>query len=170
MNNSWYHLFGRYKKDILRQKGRLVMLVSRHCQDLTWITHSLSSHDVLLAWLFQIQWWSKRRFCLFKIIKPTNRDIKDAACLHVVHILQHPTSRPILRSTHDDMVYPLKKILAPLPGGKYGKWTKQFTRQCHQANTGNSGLEAERIRAVGPLRSLGSKKKLSAEKRWQTHF
>jgi len=38
MNNGWYLMFDRYKKDILRRKGRLVMLVSRHCRDLTWIT------------------------------------------------------------------------------------------------------------------------------------
>jgi hypothetical protein len=30
---------------------------------------------------------------LCKMSKRTNLDIKDAACLHIVHILQHPTSR-----------------------------------------------------------------------------
>jgi len=33
-------------------------------------------------------------FAVFNLIKPTNLDIKVAACLLVVHILQHPTSRP----------------------------------------------------------------------------
>jgi len=44
------------------------------------------------------------------------------------------------------------------------------TRQRHHANEGKSGLEAERVRALGALRSLRSKKKLAAEKRQETHF
>ena len=43
-------------------------------------------------------------FALFKLIKATNLDINAAGCLHVVHILQHPTSRPTTRSTEDTMV------------------------------------------------------------------
>jgi len=39
------------------------------------------------------------------------------------------------------------------------------TQQRHQANEGKSGLEAERVRALGALRSLRSKMKLPAEKR-----
>ena len=34
-------------------------------------------------------------FSLFKVIKHTNLDMKDATCLDMVHILQHPTSLPI---------------------------------------------------------------------------
>jgi hypothetical protein len=68
------------------------------------------------------------------------------------------------------MVNAPKKNLSPLPAGKYGKWTKHSTRRRHQANKGKSGLEAERVRALGALRSLRSKKKLAAEKRWETHF
>jgi len=96
--------------------------------------------------------------------------MKDAACLHVVHILQHPTCRPTTRSTQDTMVNAPKKNLSPLPAGKYGKSTKKYTRRCHQANTGTSGLEGEGVRALGAMCSLRSKKKLSAEKRWETHF
>jgi len=36
---------------------------------------------------------------VFELLKPTNLDIKDAACLHVVHSLQHPTSRSTALST-----------------------------------------------------------------------
>jgi len=39
------------------------------------------------------------------------------------------------------------------------------TQQRHQANEGKSGLEAERVRALGALCSLRSKMKLPAEKR-----
>jgi len=99
-----------------------------------------------------------------------NLDVKDSACLHVVDILQHPTSRPTTRSTHDTMVNAPKKNFTPLPVGKYGKSTKKATRQCHQANEGKSGLEAERVRALGALRSLRSEKKFAAEKRQETHF
>jgi len=99
-----------------------------------------------------------------------NLDIKDSACLHVVHILQHPTSRPTTRSTHDTMVNAQKMNFSPLPEGKYGKSTKKSTRRYHHANVGMSGLEADRVRALGALRSLRSKTKLAAEKSQETHF
>jgi len=99
-----------------------------------------------------------------------NLDIKDSACLHVVHILQHPTSCPTTRSTHDTMVNALYKNFSPLPAGKYGKSTKKSTCRYHQANKGKSGLEAEKVRALGALRRLRSKKKLFAEKKQETHI
>jgi hypothetical protein len=68
------------------------------------------------------------------------------------------------------MVNAPKKNISLLPVGRYGKSTKRSTQRRHQANEGKSGLEAERIRALGALRSLRSKKKLAAEKRRETHF
>ena len=68
------------------------------------------------------------------------------------------------------MVNAPKMNFSPLPAGKYGKSTKKSTRRRHQANEGKSGLVAERVRALGALRSLRSKKKLAAEKRQETHF
>jgi hypothetical protein len=68
------------------------------------------------------------------------------------------------------MVNALRKNITPLPVGRYGKSTNCSTQRRHQANEGKSGVEAERIRALGPLRSLRSKKKLAAEKRRETHF
>jgi hypothetical protein len=109
-------------------------------------------------------------FALFELIKHTNIDIKDLPCLHVVHILQHRTSRPITRSTDNTMVNPPKKNFSPLPAGKYGKSTMQSTCRHHQANEGKCGLVAVRVRALGALRGLRSKKKLAAEKRQETHF
>jgi len=88
----------------------------------------------------------------------------------VVHILQHPPSRPTPRSTHDTMVNAPNMDLSPVPAGKYGKSTKHSTRRGHQANEGKSGLVAHRVRALGALRSLRSKRKLAAEKRQETHF
>jgi hypothetical protein len=102
--------------------------------------------------------------------KRTNLDIKDAAYLHIVHNLQHPTSRPTTNSTTTTMVNAPKKNFSPLPAGRYGKSKKRSTQRRHQANEGKSGLVAERIRALGALRSLRSKKKLAAEKRRETHF
>jgi len=67
MNDSWYLLFDWNKHDILRRKGRLVMFVSRHCRDITWITCWPSSFNVRLAWLFPIKWRSKRWFCVVSI-------------------------------------------------------------------------------------------------------
>jgi len=111
----------------------------------------------------------KSGVALFKMSKRTNLDIKDAACLHIVHILQHPTSRPT-KSRHTTMVNAPKKNFSPLPAGRYGKSTKRSTQRRHQANEGKSGLEAERIRALGALCSLRSKKKLAAEIQCETHF
>jgi hypothetical protein len=78
-------------------------------------------------------------FALCKMKQRTNLVIKDAACLHIVHILQHPTSRPT-KSTQTTMVNALKKNFSPLPAGKYGKSTKRsIQRHHHQANEGKSG-------------------------------
>jgi len=68
------------------------------------------------------------------------------------------------------MVSATKKIFSPLPARKYGKSTKRSTQQRHHANEGTSGFEAERVRALGALRSLRSKKQLAAGKRLETHF
>ena len=68
------------------------------------------------------------------------------------------------------MVNALKTNFSPLPAGKYGKLTKRSTKQCHQPNKGKSGLEAERVRTLGALHSLRSKKKLVAKNWWETHF
>jgi len=68
------------------------------------------------------------------------------------------------------MVNALKKNFSPLPAGKYGELTKMSTHRRHHVNEGTSGLEAERVRALGALRSLRSRKKHLAEKRQETHF
>jgi len=68
------------------------------------------------------------------------------------------------------MVNAPKKNFSPLPAGKYGKSTKHSIPRRHQANEGKSGSVAERVRPLGALHSLRSKKKLAAEKRQQTHF
>jgi len=68
------------------------------------------------------------------------------------------------------MVHALKKNFSPLPAGKYGKLTKRSTQRHHQANDGQSSLEADKVRALGALRSLRAKKKLAAEKVQETHF
>jgi len=102
--------------------------------------------------------------------KRTNFDIKDAACLHIVHNLQHPTSRLTTQSTQTTMVNAPKKNFSPLPAGRNGKSTNRSTLQLHQANEGKSGFEAKRVRALGALCGLRSKKKLAAEKRRPTDF
>jgi len=109
-------------------------------------------------------------FALFKMSKRTNLDIKDAACLHIVHNLQHPISRLTTQSMQTTMVNAPKKNFLPLPAGRDGKSTKRSTQRCHQANEGKTGFEAERVRALGALRSSRSKTKLAAEKWQETHF
>jgi len=68
------------------------------------------------------------------------------------------------------MVNALKKNFSPLPARRYGEWTKLSTQRHHHANEAESGLEAERLPALGALRSLRSKKKLAVEKRREMHF
>jgi hypothetical protein len=92
----------------------------------------------------------------------------DAACPHVVHFLQHQTSRSTTRSTQDTMVNAKKKNLSLLPAGKNAQLMKHSAWWHHQATKGKGGLEAERVRELGALRSLRSKKMLVAEKRWET--
>jgi len=68
------------------------------------------------------------------------------------------------------MVNAPKQNISPLLAGRYSKSTKRSTQRRHRANEGKSGFEAERIRALGALSSLRSKKSLAAEKRRETHF
>jgi len=68
------------------------------------------------------------------------------------------------------MVNAPKMNLSPLPAGKYGKSTKSSTRWHPEANEGKSGLEAERVQALGELRSLRSKKKPVAGTWPETHI
>jgi hypothetical protein len=59
-------------------------------------------------------------FALFKMSKCTNRDIKDAACLHLVLILKHPTS-PTPKLAQTTMVNAWKNNFSPVPAGRYSK-------------------------------------------------
>jgi hypothetical protein len=68
----------------------------------------------------------KSGFGLFKMSKRTNLDIKDAACLHIVHILQHPSSRPT-KSMQTTIVNALEKELFTDSGGQIQQIDKAFT-------------------------------------------
>jgi len=100
----------------------------------------------------------------------TNLDIKDATGLHIVHKLQHPTSRPTANSTQTTIVNATKKNFSLCPAGKYSKLTKWSTQWCHQAIEGQSSLEAETVQPLGTLRNMWSKQKLAAETLRETHF
>ena len=58
----------------------------------------------------------------------------------------------------------------PLLAGRQGKSTKRSTQRRHQGNGGNRGFEGARVRALGALRGLRSKKSLAAEERRETDF
>jgi hypothetical protein len=111
----------------------------------------------------------KGGFALVKMSKRTNLDIKDAAYLHIVHILQHSTSPPT-KPMNTTIVNAPKQNISPLPAGRYTKSRKRSTQPHHQANEGKSDLEADRVRALGALRSLRTKKTLAVGKRLVTHF
>jgi len=137
------------------------MFVSRNPWDPTCNRYQTSCHDVWLALLFQCSDDQHADFALFTWIKLTNLDIKDAACHYVIHILQHPTSRPSTKSTDNTLVNAPKKNLSPLPAVKYCKSTKHPTKQHYHGNEGKTSLEVERVRALGALRSLRSKTKFA---------
>ena len=109
-------------------------------------------------------------FALFKLIKCTNHDTKDTACLLIVHIFQHWTSHPSTNSTQSTMVNALKKNFSPLSVGKYGKSTQPSTWQGHQVNECKLGFAAERVQALGALSSLRSWMTLVVEKCQETQF
>jgi len=84
--------------------------------------------------------------------------------------LQHRTSRPTTKSTQTTTVDAAKQNFWPLPAVRYGKSTTQPTQRRHQVSEGMSGLQAERVRALGALRGMRPKKKIAAEKRQETYF
>jgi len=104
------------------------------------------------------------------MIERTNLDKKDAACLNIVHFLQHATSRPTTKSAQTTMLNPPKMNFLPIPPGTYDKSTKRSTQWCHQVNEIKSGLEAERVQALGALCGLRSKKMLAAETQQEMHI
>jgi 2'-5' RNA ligase len=68
------------------------------------------------------------------------------------------------------MVNASKKNFSPHLTVKYSKSTKRSTRPLHHVIECKSGSEAERVQAMGALRSVPSKQKLWAEKKQETHF
>jgi len=68
------------------------------------------------------------------------------------------------------MVNALKKIFSPPLVARYSKSTKRSTERLHEANGGKSTSEADRVRALGALRRVRSRKKLAAGKQRETHF
>ena len=80
------------------------------------LLESHANHQVLMYGLHNYSQWSEGQnadFALFELMKPTYLGIKDSACLHVVHILQHSTSHPTTRSTQETMVNAPKKDHLP---------------------------------------------------------
>jgi len=98
------------------------------------------------------------------------RDMKDAGCLHVVQILQRPTSPSTKRYNQHIKVNASKKYIRPLAAAIYSKLTKQSTWQYHQANAAKSGFKAEMVRALGTLHGLQSQMEVTVERRRKSHF
>jgi len=101
-------------------------------------------------------------------MKCTNLYMKDAACRHVIHILQYQTSRPTTKSTSNTIVSTQKHDLLPLAEGKYGILTKQSTRWLYQGNIHKSGFMPYVVWELRALCSVGCNKKLLVEQREQT--
>jgi len=104
------------------------------------------------------------------LIKRTNLDVKDTACLDVVCILQHPTSRPTTKSSQVTTVNAPSKNLSPILASKYGNEMKQSTTRHHHTNEGRIGLMAQMVRALGVLDNLQSEMKLLPQQRVDIHI
>jgi len=146
------------------------MFVSRHPWDLTWYRRWTSGHDIRLALLYPMLWPSKRRLCFVQVDQEYQPRHKRRSL---------PLCGPYLATSNISSINKVntkyngrcsEKNLSPLPAGKYGKSTKHSTRRLDQANQGQSGLEAERVRALGALHSLRFKMKLVVGKRREKHF
>jgi len=111
------------------------------------------------AWFIDSQ---EGYFGLFKMNKRTNLDIEDAACLHIVHNMQHATSHPTTKLTQITMVNALKYNVSPLVGCRFSKSTKRSTHRGHQGKECKSGLLVERVWTLRALRSFRCKKTLAA--------
>ena len=109
-------------------------------------------------------------FALLKLIKHTNRDIKAAACLDVVHLLKHPTSYQFTKSTQIIRVTFAKMNLLPLHAAKYGILTMRSTWQCQKENKYKNGLDATQVPAIGEFCSFQLKTKLAVEERKETNI
>jgi hypothetical protein len=83
VNNSLKLIIVEWNKDIVWQKEQLLMCVSRHLQDLTWIRRETSSHIVSLAFVLLIQWWSKHWCCFVQVnqlYQPGHKRCSFAPC------------------------------------------------------------------------------------------
>jgi len=117
-----------------------------------------------------MKWRSKCWFCFVRIDQTYQPWYKRRTVPPCGPFLATSNISPNNKINTNTMVKAAKKNLLQVPGGKYGKLMKHSTRWCQQANKGNSGLEAERVRAYGAFRILWSKQKLAAEKRQESHF
>jgi len=104
------------------------------------------------------------------MITSTNLDIKYAACLHTVHISQHPSSCPNNKVSTNYNGKCSEKNFLHLQAGTYGISPKRSTWRCHPTNEGKSSFDAGRVRALGALRSSRCRRKLAVDKRQETHF
>jgi len=87
------------------------------------------NHPMLYCWhdCYHFSESQNADFALCMLFKHTNFDIKDAPCLHMVHMLQPPKSRPTTESTQTTMVNDPKKRSSPLRLGKSCESTKWTT-------------------------------------------
>jgi len=163
VNNSWNLYFDRFRMDILQRTGPLVMLVSRHPGDLPWNKLWQSGHVIRIALLFPTKWWSRCWFCVVQVDQT-----------YQPHH-QRPSFSPCGRRFATSNISPnnivnirikvraLKKIHRPPPMVKYDKLKKRSTQPNHQGYASKSGLNEDKVLALGTLRGLRSKKELLAE-------
>jgi len=169
MNDSWYLMFERYNKDILRRKGHLVMFVSRRGQDLTWITRQPSSNNVRLAWLFPMNWWSKRWFCFVQIdqtYQPWHKRCSLPQCGEYLATSNISPNNKVNRRYNGQCS---KKEPFATSGGQIQQIDKTFHKTTSLSKRRQEWFGGRKDSSVGGIAQLKIQKKLSVEKRRETH-
>jgi len=144
----------RSKDEVLRRKGHLAMFISTKRQDLTWNRCEPSTPHVQWVIRIRMKTRSKHGSWFLRVDEMYEPRHADSACIHVVHILQHPTSHPTTRLTQDTMDDAVIENFSTLPMGQYGKSTYQSTHWLHQVNQGKREWDADRVWGVGSIAQL----------------
>jgi hypothetical protein len=139
VNDSWYLVFDRYKKKILRWRGCLVMFVSTYSRDLTWNICYLPWYNVGLVLLFRRKWRSKCRFW-YVLVDPMYEPWHKWLSL--------PPCGPYLAISN----ILCKNMVSTKCNGQCSEKNIQEVRQTNtanrQCNTGNTQFKQQRERVI----------------------
>jgi len=160
----------RYKQETSRGKEQLLRFSSPKIRAIFYGTDT--NNQVMLYGKHNYSHLNDRQntdFALFKLIKCSNLDIHEAACLYIVHISQHSTLHPMMKSTRSTMVNAPKKHSSLLLVANHDQYTMHSPRRRQQATRCKSGFVTGSVRALQELHNLWLIMKPAAEKQQETY-